>query len=130
MSVNILIVTQTKIGKSLLKGAEVTYRKLPIKAKAFCVGCEGDPENLLPKLEKQVEELDDGDGVLILTDLFGSTASNIAHRLKESFPSHVKIVAGLNFPMLIKAINYADEPLKLVANKAVAGGREGVHIEE
>ena len=58
MNVNILIVTQTKIGKSLLKGAEITYKTLPIKAKAFCVGCEGEPDNLLPKLEKQVEKVD------------------------------------------------------------------------
>jgi mannose PTS system EIIA component len=130
VNVNILIVTQTKIGKSLLKGAENTYKTLPIKAKAFCVGCEGEPENLLPKLEKQVEELDEGAGVLILTDLFGSTASNVAHKLKDCFKGHVKVVAGLNFPMLIKAINYAQKPLKTVAEKAVIGGREGVHIDE
>lgn len=130
MSVNILMVTQTKIGKSLLKGAEVTYKTLPIKAKAFCVGCEGEPENLLPKLEKQVEELDEGDGVLILTDLFGSTASNVAHKLKLAFPEDVKVVAGLNFPMLIKAINHAEKPLKTVVEKAVVGGREGVHVDE
>ena len=130
MSVNILMVTQTKVGKALLKGAEVTYKKLPTKVKAFCVGCEGEPENLFPKLEKQVEELNEGDGVLVLTDLFGSTASNIAHKLKLAFPDHIKVIAGLNFPMLIKAINYADSPLKVVVEKAIAGGREGVYTDE
>jgi PTS system ascorbate-specific IIA component len=71
-----------------------------------------------------VEQLDQGDGVLVLTDIYGSTPSNIASHL-SSRPG-VQVVAGLNLPMLLRVLNYARLDLATLAEKAVSGGREGV----
>ena len=73
-----------------------------------------------------VNELDTGDGVLILTDLCGATPSNIACRL--SHLQHVKVVVGLNMPMLLRILNYPNLSLEEMAEKAVDGGRQGVML--
>lgn len=61
---------------------------------------------------------------LILTDVFGATPSNIAQRLADGV--RVKIVTGVNVPMLWRTINYADEPLDMLVARALAGATQGV----
>lgn len=61
---------------------------------------------------------------LILTDVFGATPSNIAQRLADG--TAVKIVTGVNVPMLWRSINYADEPIDQLVARALAGGTQGV----
>ncbi len=66
-------------------------------------------------------------GFLILTDLFGSTPSNIASRLQQFQESDkIRIVAGLNLPMLIRVMNYPHLALDELTQKAVSGGKDGV----
>ncbi|CAK0770012.1 hypothetical protein CCP3SC15_4060003 [Gammaproteobacteria bacterium] len=67
--------------------------------------------------------LDQGDGVLVLTDMYGSTPSNIACRLDSE---KVRIVAGVNLPMLIRVLNYSYLSLEDLTNKAISGGRDGI----
>lgn len=65
-----------------------------------------------------------GDGVLVLTDIYGSTPGNIANRL---FDAHgVAVIAGINVPMLIRVLNYPDLSLEELVNKAVTGGHDGI----
>jgi len=73
-----------------------------------------------------VDELNSGDGVLILTDLYGATPSNIACRLTRF--SDVMVVAGLNLSMLIRVLNYPELSLTEMAERAVDGGRQGVML--
>jgi PTS system ascorbate-specific IIA component len=61
---------------------------------------------------------------LILTDAFGATPSNIAQRLSDGV--HVKVVTGVNVPMLWRTMNYADEPLEMLVARALAGATQGV----
>jgi PTS system mannose-specific IIA component len=68
--------------------------------------------------------MDKGDGVLILTDMFGSTPSNIAHRLAQR--GKVMVVTGLNLPMMIKVMNYPTHNLEQLVELAVKGGKTGV----
>ena len=68
--------------------------------------------------------LDEGDGVLVLTDVYGATPGNIAARLLE--PGKVEGIAGVNLPMLVRALTYRNEPLRTVVAKAMSGGVEGV----
>ena len=65
-----------------------------------------------------------GDGVLVLTDLYGSTPSNIACKLRRH--GHVRVVSGVNLPMLIRVLNYPDLDLDSLKEKALSGGRDGV----
>jgi PTS system ascorbate-specific IIA component len=71
-----------------------------------------------------VRQLDQGDGVLVLTDIYGATPGNIALRLLE--PGRVEGVSGVNLPMLIRALTYREQGLALAVEKALSGGTEGV----
>jgi PTS system ascorbate-specific IIA component len=88
------------------------------------VNVHDDPNWLLPQVRELIGELDDGSGVLVLTDIYGATPSNLACRLIE--PGRVECVAGVNLPMLVRALTYRNEPLEVVAEKALSGGRDGV----
>ena len=71
-----------------------------------------------------VREVDRGEGVLILTDAFGATPGNVAAQLAAS--ERVAVLAGVNLPMLLRAVCYRGGPLEEVAEKALAGGRQGM----
>ena len=68
--------------------------------------------------------VDKGDGVLVMTDIFGATPSNIAMKLLQ--PGRIEGVAGVNLPMLLRALSYRDKDLPTLLAKSVSGGRDGV----
>ena len=65
-----------------------------------------------------------GRGVVVLTDVYGATPGNIAARLLV--PGSVEGIAGVNLPMLVRALTYRNEPLDVVIAKALSGGIDGV----
>ena len=76
-----------------------------------------------------MKELDEGQGVLILSDIYGATPCNMVSKLLE--PGRVEGVAGVNLPMLVRALTYRNESLARLVEKALSGGREGVvHFTE
>jgi len=79
---------------------------------------------LLPQARALMKELDDGDGVLILTDMFGGSPSNLCAKLVQ--PGKVEAVAGVSLPMLIRALTYREKSLEVMVTKAISGGCEGV----
>ena len=89
-------------------------------------GCA--PEDVVEKTYAAVRRLNHGDGVLVLTDMFGSTPSNVANRLASMH--NVRVVAGINLPMVIRVLNYPELSLDELAMKAMSGGREGIFICE
>ena len=85
---------------------------------------DSDPQELEHQAEEFVEALDTGDGVLVLTDLYGSTPSNIATKMmKKSF---IRVVSGVNLSMLVRVFNYPSLSLEELAEKAVSGGQDGI----
>lgn len=68
--------------------------------------------------------VDTGKGVLILTDIFGASPSNLA--LKLLVPGHVEGLAGVNLPMLLRALTYREKGMETLLTRAVAGGRDGI----
>ncbi len=124
MTVAVIIITHGNIGKALLNAAKNTLENLPMPCRAISIKRNADPDVLIPRLQKTCEEMDQGDGVLVLTDMFGSTPSNLSNALREQRSIHV--VAGLNLPMLIRVLNYSSLPLDELREKAFSGGREGV----
>jgi PTS system ascorbate-specific IIA component len=77
--------------------------------------------------QRLIDELDQGDGVLMLSDVYGATPCNTACRLL--YPGRVEGLAGVNLPMLIRALTYRNETLDKLVVKAVSGGHEGIlHI--
>jgi len=124
VSVGVLLITHGDIGAVLLRSALdiLGVSPLPIGALAAPSGCE--PEQVLQQARRAAEQLDAGDGVLVLTDMYGATPSNIACRLAGF--QRVQVVSGVNLPMLIRVLNYPELDLEALAHKAASGGRDGV----
>lgn len=128
MSVGLLIITHDGIGASLLGTTSLMLGGCPLQAKLLMASRDSDPEELSNKASEYVAVLDSGDGVLILTDLYGSTPSNIATQLKGK--ANVSVVTGLNLPMLVRVLNYPDLNLENLCIKALSGGHDGVMLLE
>ena len=122
--IGILIVSHGAFGESLIHSASHVLGKRPLYLRQLGVTVHDDPDAILPVAEDLIRFLDQGAGVLVLTDIFGATPSNIATRLLR--PGRVEGIAGVNLPMLIRALNYRDEPLEAVLEKALGGAIEGV----
>jgi PTS system ascorbate-specific IIA component len=122
--VSLLIVAHGTLGASLISCASHVFGERPALLEQVCVAMHDDPDEMYPYVRDRVRALDKGGGVLILTDIFGATPSNIATRLRE--PGHVEVIAGVNLPMLVRALSYRTEPLAMVVEKALAGAHEGI----
>jgi PTS system mannose-specific IIA component len=122
--VGILIIAHGTLGESLIHCASHVLGSRPLQLMQLGVTIHDDPQQLLPQAIKLVKQLDQGDGVLILADLYGATPSNLACKLL--IPGRVEGVAGVNLPMLVRALTYRKEPLNAVVGKALSGGVEGV----
>jgi len=122
--IGILIIAHGTLGDSLIHCASHVFGGSQPRLQQFGVAVHDDPGQLLPQVREIMEGLDDGSGVLVLTDMYGATPSNIACRLVE--PGRVECVAGVNLPMLVRAITYRNDPLETVAEKALSGGHDGV----
>ena len=128
MSVGILIITHDGIGPSILGTTALMMNGYPLQTKLLSSERDSTPDELVGNAIDLARELDEGDGVLILTDLAGSTPSNIARRLHEV--TKVRIVTGLNLSMLIRVFNYPSLELEELAVKAFSGGRDGIIIDK
>jgi len=127
--VGILIVAHGAFGEALIHCASHVLGKRPLRVRQVGITVHDDPDAILPQAQELVRQLDEGDGVLVLTDMLGATPSNIAARL--AVPGKVEVVAGVNLPMLVRALTYRAQPLAAVVGKAMSGGREGVlHLGE
>ena len=71
-----------------------------------------------------IQKVDSGEGVLVMTDIFGATPANIAMKLLK--PGKIEGIAGVNLPMLLRALTYRDKGMETLLTKAIAGGRDGV----
>jgi len=117
--VGILLITHGGLGASLLECATHVMGSRPQNAVAMAVEPADDPAVLLDRAQKLAATLDQGNGVLVMSDMFGATPSNIARRLLE--PGRIEGLAGANLPMLVRALTYRNEPLSQVAEKAITG---------
>lgn len=124
MSVGLLLITHNRIGDELLDTARKMLGICPLLTNTLAVTAEDDLDGLRERARAAVRELDQGDGVLVLTDMFGSTPSNIAADLREI--STVNVVAGINLPMLVRVLNYPSLSLEQLTNKATSGGYDGI----
>ncbi len=122
--IGILLITHGTLGESLIQTAIHVVNKRPPRLKQLGVTMQDDPLLLLPQARALVKELDDGDGVLILTDMYGGSPSNITAKL--IVPGKVDAVAGVSLPMLIRALTYREKSLETMVTKAISGGCEGV----
>ena len=122
--IGILIITHGTLGESLIHCASHVLNKRPPRLKQLGVTAQDDPTLLLPQARALAKELDEGAGVLILSDMYGGTPSNLASKLVA--PGKIEAVAGVSLPMLIRVLTYRDRDLQTIVTKAISGGCEGV----
>jgi len=122
--VGILIIAHGTLGESLIQCAGHVMGRRPPHLMQIGVSVHDDPQLVLPQAIKLARSLDQGGGVLVLADVYGATPCNIASKLL--IPGKIEGVAGVNLPMLVRALTYRNEPLKTVVAKAMSGGIEGV----
>jgi PTS system ascorbate-specific IIA component len=122
--IGILLVSHGAFGESLIHCASHVLGKRPLYVRQLGVTVHDDPAEILPTAQDLIRFLDQGQGVLVMTDIYGATPSNIAAQLLV--PGRVEGIAGVNLPMLIRALTYRDEPLDTVVAKALSGGTEGM----
>lgn len=123
--IGLFLITHGSYGEALIQCACHVLNKRPPQLAQLGVTPADDPLDILPTARAWVNLVDAGQGVLILTDIFGATPCNLAMKLFQ--PGRIEVVAGANLPMLVRALTYRDrESLAGLVGKAVSGGRDGV----
>ena len=128
MAVGLLLITHPGVGEALRRTAERVLGRLPLKLACLEVDFDAALDPLLAEGSSALRALDEGDGVLMLTDVFGASPSNLAHRLTELGVS-TRRISGLNLPMLLRSLNYSDLPLDKLTEAASSGGKLGVRVD-
>ncbi|MBR9814667.1 PTS fructose transporter subunit IIA [bacterium] len=126
-TVGVLLVTHGKLGHQLLHTIRDFMGDLSLAADVLEVRRVQDPQVLIRQGERMIERLDNGGGVLILTDAFGSTPGNTALQVAACGGTHqVRVVSGVNLPMLVRVFNYPGYALPKLTTTAIEGGRRGI----
>ena len=122
--VAVLLITHGALGEQLLRAAAHTLGAQPERVECLTVGERDQPEALLARGREALARLDDGSGVLVISDMFGATPANVAAKLLAN--GRVEGLSGANLPMLVRALAHRKEPLAAVVEKARFGAAEGV----
>lgn len=122
--VGVLLITHDPLGHVLRATADAILGHCPLPLEVLTVPLDADPDLTAAEAHRLATALDKGAGVLVLTDLYGSTPGNIACRLLEW--EQIRVVSGVNLPMLLKVCNYHTLDLDQLADKAASGGRDGI----
>lgn len=127
MSVGILLVTHECIGAELAAVSEAIFKQLMPGLNLVSVPADLKPEVLgkyADAIRDAMRERDQGDGVLVLTDVFGATPDNLARHFSQE--CNACVVSGINLPMLLRVLNYAHQSLEELCQTAADGGRNGI----
>ena len=125
--IGILIVAHGTLGESLIHCANHVLGNHPEHLMPLNITVQDDPDAVLLRARGLIQQLDQGQGVLVLSDIYGATPCNIVCRLLEE--GKVEALSGVNLPMLIRALTYRNEALPTLVNKALSGSKEGIlHI--
>lgn len=123
-AIGVLLVTHGQLGRHLVDTVTGMLGGLSLPTDVLEVHRQPDPDLLTDAAREAAARLDTGAGVLLLTDAFGSTPSNIANRAAEG--ERHRVVAGVNLPMLVRIYNYPELDLDAIAEGAVEAGRQGI----
>ena len=128
MSAALLLITHNKVAASLMEITASIIHTTPVNCACVEVPMDAEVDIMQLKIEGAINQLDTSDGILILTDMYGGTPSNIAKQFAAG--NNTRLVSGLNLPMLVRIMNYRDLPLTELTEKAVSGGQQGIRLYE
>lgn len=122
--IGIFLITHGTVGESLVQCACHVLNKRPPQIAQLGVSAQDDPLDLLPVARQMLGWADSGQGVIVLTDIYGATPANIATKLLV--PGRVEGVAGVNLPMLLRVLTYREKDMATLVQRAISGGCDGV----
>ncbi|MGD8387348.1 MAG: PTS fructose transporter subunit IIA [Desulfobacteraceae bacterium] len=122
----ILVVTHIDLGREFIKAAEFIVGRIEASG-TISITETTNSDKIRKKIEERIEELDTGDGVLILTDMFGGTPSNLSLSFLQK--DRVEVLTGVNLPMIIFIHqNRSGMSLQELAEKAQDAGKAGISL--
>lgn len=128
MNVALLLITHDKIASGMIEITSSIINYQPENIACVEIPMDSSVDEMEKKVTNKLEHLNTQDGVLILTDMYGGTPSNIANKFAAE--ENTMLVSGLNLPMLIKLMNYRTLSLKELTQKAIEGAQDGVATYE
>ncbi len=121
--IGILLLTHAPLGQAFIEAASHVFRGCPERIEAIDVWADQDTAEVKALAHQAISRLDNGSGVLVITDVMGGTPSNCTLTLSQ--PGHVEVIAGISLPMLLRALTYRNDTLDVVVEMALAGGQGG-----
>lgn len=121
--VGILLLTHAPLGNAFIDAATHVFRARPDRMEAIDVRADQDTAEVNRMAQEAIKRLDDGSGVLVITDVMGGTPSNCTRKLCN--PGHIEVIAGISLPMLLRALTYRNDTIDVVVEMALAGGQSG-----
>ena len=127
----ILIIAHTPIASAMLSFAEHVYGSIPEHIQAVDIPAHEDAKISFERVLAAAKAVEAHGELLVLTDVMGATPANVASRLVTQQSSagmklKVQILAGLNLPMLMRAVSYKDDSLDALTQKTLQGGQNGI----
>jgi PTS system mannose-specific IIA component len=121
--IGVLMVTHGEIGTALLASA-TQILGAQRQVATLSVWRQDDPDDLVLRARELLDQIDAGDGVLVLTDIFGATPGNVVSKLLRD--GRVEGVSGVSLPMLLRVLTSRNGSLSAAVQRAMSGGAEGV----
>ncbi len=115
--------THAPLGQAFIAACAHVFRGPTERLEAIDVIADQDLGEVQALASAAIRRLDDGDGVLIMTDVKGGTPANCCDRLADA--GRVEVIAGISLPMLLRAITYRRDTLDVVVEMALAGAQSG-----
>jgi PTS system mannose-specific IIA component len=125
--IGIVIVTHSQLGDALIEATEFIIGKRPEALVSVSIDLNESADVLRAKISKGIKSVSSEDGVLILTDMFGGTPSNLSYSFLEE--GHIEVISGVNLPILIQADNIRKEmKLNELAVKLEEFGKKSISL--
>ncbi len=121
--VGILLLTHAPLGQAFLAAVAHVFRGQTERLEAIDVVADQDLAEVQKMASEAIQRLDDGSGVLVITDIKGGTPANCCNKLADA--GRVEVIAGISLPMLLRAITYRRDTLDVVVEMALAGAQSG-----
>jgi len=128
MSIALFFITHEGIASNLLSVGESIIQKPNGNISFIEVPMDTPVNKIVSDAENNLKQLDISDGLFFITDVYGSTPSNIAQQLATKHKAH--LLSGVNLPMVIRLLNYRDDTAENLLQKALEGAHQGIKLDD
>jgi|TARA_B110000196_G_C20957738_1_gene572438 mannose PTS system EIIA component len=122
--IGILLVTHGEIGQSLINCAAHILDSTPKSVESLSIKSNNDLSKYTYIISQKIQSLEKGNGVLIMTDIYGATPCNLLNKFIKK--NKVEVVTGVNLPMLVKAISDRKDNLNILINDSIECAKKNI----